>query len=72
MDGDGTNVIRMGFKLSDLFTGAEVVDTDLEVIRANNDPILTGNKLTCTTWNFTNINGFDLSTGFKIPDLNIT
>lgn len=61
MDSDRTNIIWMCFKLGDFFTSVVIIDSNLEIIRSNNDPILTSNETTRTNWNFGNINGFYFS-----------
>lgn len=43
---NGANVVRMSFEGGDLLGSIVIVDSNLEVIRAADDPVLAGDKST--------------------------
>jgi hypothetical protein len=59
VDNDCTNVVGMGFELSDLFRRVVVIDSELEVVRSDNDPVLASDETTGADGNIGNFEGFD-------------
>lgn len=46
VDGDGPNIVRVCFERGDLLRGVVIVNTELEVIRTTNNPVLSRDKAT--------------------------
>ena len=67
MDNNGANVVGVGFEGGDLLGGVVVVDADLEVIRATDDPILAGNEAPCTNGYIGKFECFDYGLCFVGP-----
>lgn len=59
MNGDRANIIRVSFEGGDLLGGIVVVDTELEVIRAANNPVLARNESTGTNRDIGKLECFD-------------
>lgn len=59
MYNESTNVIGVGFKRSDLLGGVIVVDAQLEIIAAANDPVLPGNEATSANRDVGELESFD-------------
>ena len=59
MDGDGSDVVGVRFEGGDLLGGVVVVDTELEVIRPANNPVLPRNESTGTNGDIGELEGFD-------------
>lgn len=72
MNGNISNVIWVGFKLSNFFTSQVIVNSDIVIVRSNNDPILTGNKLTGSYRQVGDLNRLNQSVGCVRPDFNFT
>lgn len=56
MDGNGANIVWVCFKLKDLFRGVVVKNSNLIVIRADNNPVFTSNEATRTNRKIANLN----------------
>lgn len=72
MDDDRTNVVGVGFESSNAFGCVVVVDSDLEVVGAADDPVFTGNKSTSADGNIGKLKGLDDLLRLVRPDLNVT
>ena len=44
VDGDGADVVRVGFEGGDFFAGVVVVDAELEVVAAADEPVFAGDE----------------------------
>ena len=68
---NGTDIIRVSFERSDLLRGVIVVDSDLEIVRATDDPILAGNKSACPHGNICELEGLDDGLCFVGPYVDV-
>lgn len=59
MNSNRSNVIGMSLEGRDLFGGIIVVDTELEVIRTANNPVLAGNETTGSHGDISELEGFN-------------
>ncbi|KAH3678848.1 hypothetical protein OGATHE_000117 [Ogataea polymorpha] len=59
VDCNGPNVVRMSFKLSNAFTSIIVVNSNLKIVRTNDNPIFAGDEFPCSNRDIGNINCFD-------------
>lgn len=59
MDGNGTNVVRVSFEGGDLLGGVIVIDAELEVVRAADNPVLARDESTGTDRNIGKLKCFD-------------
>lgn len=59
MNDNGTDVVGMSFEGCNFLGGIIVVDSNLEIIGAAHNPILAGNKSTCSYGNICELEGFD-------------
>lgn len=60
---DGTDIIWVSFECGDFFRGIVVEDPQMEVVRANHEPVLAGNEATSANGNIGNLEGFDEGLG---------
>lgn len=72
MDDNRANVIGMGFERRNTFRCVVVIDSNLEVIGAADDPILAGNKTTGAYGNIGKLKGLDNLLRLVRPNLNVT
>lgn len=72
MDNNCANVVGVGFKGGDLLRGVIVVNADLEVIRATDDPILAGDEAPCTNRYICKFERFDYGLCFVGPYISMT
>ena len=59
VDGDRSNVVGMGLERSDFLGCIVVVDTELEVVRTANNPVLAGNEASSSYGNIGEFEGFN-------------
>jgi hypothetical protein len=59
VDDDASDVIWMSFERGDLLRGVVIVDSQLKVIRATDDPVLPSNKATSANRYIGEFEGFD-------------
>lgn len=59
MNNDGSDIVRMSFEGGDLFGGIVIVNSQLEVIGAANNPVLTCNKTTSADRYICKLKGLD-------------
>ena len=66
MDNDASNIVRVSFKGCDLLRGVIVVNSQLEVIGAADDPVLSRNEATSANRDIGELEGFDNGLGVLI------
>jgi hypothetical protein len=68
---DRANVIGVRLKRCDLLACVVVVDPQLEVIAAANNPVLARNEATCSYGDIGEFEGLNDRLGFVGPDVNV-
>ena len=71
MDGDSPDVVGVGLEGSDLLGGVVVVDAQLEIIGAADDPVLSGNEATGTNRDVGQLKSLDDLLGLIAPDVDM-
>jgi hypothetical protein len=71
MDDYGANVVGMRLKRSNLLRGIVVVDTNGEVIRTANDPVLPRDEAAGANGDICQLKGLDDCLGFVGPDVGV-
>ena len=71
MDDYGANVVRVRLERGDLLRGIVVVDTNGEVIRATNDPVLPCDEATGANGDICKLKGLDYGLCFIGPDIGV-
>ena len=71
MDNNGTDVVGVGFEGGNLLGGVVVVDTELEVITAADDPILTGDEAAGSDRDIGELESLDDGLGGVGPDVDV-
>ncbi len=59
VDDDGADVVRMGLERRDLLARVVVIDAQLEVVRAANDPVLARNEAASADGHFAELEALD-------------
>ena len=71
VDGDGTDVVRVGLEGGDFLTGVVVVDAELEVIAAADDPILAAHEAAGAHGDVGQLEGLDDGLAVVGPDVDV-
>ncbi len=71
MDSNGSDIIGMRLEAGDLLAGVVVVDAELEVIAATDDPILAGDEAAGAHGDVGELEGLDDALRFVGPDVDV-
>ena len=71
MDGDGADIVRVGFEGGDFFRSVVVVDAELEVVAAADEPVLAGDEAAGSDGDVGELEGFDYGLRFVGPDVDV-
>ena len=71
MYGDGANVVRVGFEGCDFLACIVVIDTELEVVAAADNPVLTADEATCSHGDIGEFEGFNDGLRFVGPNVDM-
>ena len=71
VDGDGADVVRVGLEGGDFLAGVVVVDAELEVIAAADDPILAAHEAAGAHGDVGQLEGFDDGLAVVGPDVDV-
>ena len=71
VNGDGSDVVGVGLEGGDLLGGVIVVDTELEVVGAADDPVLSGNEAAGSDRDIGQLEGFDDLLSLVAPDVDM-
>jgi hypothetical protein len=72
MHGETSYIIRVGLERDDLLMRVVIEDAQLEVIRASNKPVFSGNELDTAHRNRRDLESFDKCASFMVVDVDGT
>ena len=72
MNDNGSDIVGMGLEGCDLFRGVVVVDTELEVVGAANNPVLARDKATGTDGKIGEFERLNSALGLVGPDVRVS
>lgn len=71
MHNDGPDVVRVSFEGGYFLTCIVVEDAQMEVVRANHEPVLAGNEAASANGDIGDLKGLDESLGLVRPDVDM-
>jgi hypothetical protein len=72
VNGNGSNVIRMGLEARDLLSRVVVENSELKVIGSSDYPILSGDESSSANRHVRHLKGLDCGSGFIGPDVDVS
>lgn len=65
-------IVRVGLKRDNLLVGVVIEDAQLEVVRASNEPVFSGDELDTANWDGGDLKGLDECASFVVVDIDGT
>lgn len=66
-----SDIIRVGLKLGNLFTGRDVVHSELEIVRTGNEPVLSGDIANTSDGDVGHFKSLDIRSCLIVPYLDL-